>query len=199
MAGGGGGKIAPRSKAVDPLPRAFRNFSTSIKHRFGALGGKAPSFIRSIRDCFGGYQMAREKVGSDMGQFRFPDGTFGRIEALGHVRPDFIREAVLGRLAFCEGGGDREVPVAALPAGSAVRNAGSVRPVVPVRPVARRPGKRDWSGDYERVLGVVRERLRSSRELASDLGWAETRVEAVVSAMELEGLVRFERGGVVAV
>lgn len=141
---------------------------------------------------------------------------FARIDAVAGrgKRAEWIRGACEARLS----GGDR---APALVPGGVIPDAalgGFDRVAVPVRkvssseataaildgtmkprPVVRKRGKRDWSGDYERVLGVVRERLRSSRELASDLGWAETRVEAVVSAMELEGLVRFERGGVVAV
>lgn len=38
--------------------------------------------------------MAREKVGSDLMQVRFPDGTFDRIAATGISRPRFIRDAV---------------------------------------------------------------------------------------------------------
>lgn len=47
-------------------------------------------------------------------------------------------------------------------------------------------------------MEVLPEHRYSARELARRLGWAEMRLDKVLAAMEAAGLVRFERGLVVA-
>lgn len=49
--------------------------------------------------------MARDKIGSEVMQVRFPDGTFDRIDAAASNRSEFVRDAVAGALA------DMEVPL----------------------------------------------------------------------------------------
>lgn len=116
--------------------------------------------------------MARERVGGDIGQFRFPDGTFARIEGSGEGRAEFVRAAVLDRLD---------------------RLGGVERP----EPVAKR-ADRDFSGDYAVVLGELRGHRYSALDLGRKLGWAPMRVDKVLGAMERAGLVRFDRGVVEA-
>lgn len=151
--------------------------------------------------------MARAKVGSDMGQFRFPDGTFGRIEALGVSRPDFVRDAVLDRLKWAEGGSERDVPVATGPRREEascepdVKNSDPIqsKPLAAKRP-ERRPGRDPdrWSEQKPILLAKIRERSMDERTAARELGWNEGLVSRVATELSQEGLIRFERGLMVA-
>lgn len=132
---------------------------------------------------------------------RLDDEVVASLDALGGKRSDLIREAI-GLLLDRDGqvGGVRTV------SDVVKTSSGPERPerkksdvVVPARkPEIRQPRKRDFSGDFPAVLGVLSEHRYSSRDLAKRLGWAEMRLDKVLAAMGAAGLVRFERGLVVA-
>lgn len=142
--------------------------------------------------------MAREKVGSDLGQFRFPDGTFDRIEALGVKRSEFVRDAVLDALLRGSAssrprefsGLDRrlsEPPAVAKVSASPSQVWKAKRP-------ERKSGVGRWDAQKPVLEAYLRKRSSDARSAARDLGWNEGLVERVALELSGDGVIRFERG-----
>lgn len=141
--------------------------------------------------------MARERIGDTVLKVRVPDDLVARLDAVCGSRSDAVRTAIEEWLDRQDGGVVVEMPRKPLEAPRPERKKSDV--VVPARkPEIRQPRKRDFSGDFPAVMEVLPEHRYSARELARRLGWAEMRLDKVLAAMEAAGLVRFERGLVVA-
>lgn len=166
--------------------------------------------------------MAREKIGSDLMQVRFPDGTFERIAATGISRPRFIRDAVEAALS----GGPAaplnpayaDVDPAALlpkvvPAAKAVpqKKNSIVRPpelddpiVSPDDPrMIDPPTKRDPAptgrqADAAAVLAVIRSKPMSSRQVEAAMGWLGLRYSNAEKLLLRSGAVAVVDGHLVA-
>lgn len=117
--------------------------------------------------------MAREKVGSDLMQVRFPDGTFDLIDAVSDNRSCFIRDAVSAALG---GGGVRRVP--------------------------RKKNSNVSSGrgaDAAVLLEALRKRSMSSREAEKLMGWLGLRYANAEKRLLQDGSVYSDGGILVAV
>lgn len=132
--------------------------------------------------------MAREKVGSDVMQVRFPDGTFARMdERFGKGgRAEFIRDAVLRTLNGLDG------DVLTVGPKPAVREERAKRPERRVLPKGAKLGR--WDEQKPVLLAKVRERSMDERTAARELGWAEGLVSRVAAELSEVGYIRYERG-----
>lgn len=129
--------------------------------------------------------MAREKIGSDLTQVRFPDGTFDRIEALGADRPYFIRAAV--EAALVEAGGADRVAAAKRSGGKKNSFASSGK-----KPVSRR------SADVSVLLSALRMKSMSSRDLERKVAWSGLRFRNAELRLLDDGLATVKGGLLVA-
>lgn len=168
--------------------------------------------------------MAREKVGSDLMQVRFPDGTFDRMDAFGVPRPQLIRYAVEmvldGKVPYAtppkknsiaradpehvdDDGSETsfnkpKVPKKADPAVLAVKAAVSeIEPSAPVRRVSSVPSPR--AQDILDVVAVIRSGRYSSNMAERALGWPGLRYANAEKALLASGKVVVEGGVLVAV
>lgn len=122
-----------------------------------------------------------------------PEEMLTRLDADGLNRSEWVREACEMRLAGL-------LPVRDVRADPSPDEA--ARPErknpEPKRVVTREPRRRDWGSRAPEVLAVIDEHRYSVPALAKRLGWTELMLEQVLKSMEADGLIRFDRGEVVA-
>lgn len=120
--------------------------------------------------------MPRERIGGDLMQVRFPDGTFAAIDAVATVRSEFIRGAVADAL-------DGPGRIKRAPKKSEIR-ATSV------------PSPRE--ADKAALLEALRARRMSSREAEAAMGWPGLRYRNAERDLMASGKV-LAQGGVLVV
>ena len=115
--------------------------------------------------------MPRVKIGDDVMKVRFGDGTFARIDAVASNRSEFIRDAVEAAL-----GGDTtlvEKPAsvpARKPSPQKKNSTGPSSDKTEVNPkMAAAPSGRQ--ADAVSVLGVIRGKRLTSRQVEAEMGW----------------------------
>ena len=137
--------------------------------------------------------MGREKIGDDVMQVRFPDGTFDGIDKFNPNRSEFIREVVLRELVVRSGGD------------------GMKRSALPAKPVAG-PKKNSLKGSGSKVsardadkavlLNLVRGKLfrsHEARKRLEALGWLGLRYDNAERALLSSGALKVEGGLLVVV
>lgn len=139
--------------------------------------------------------MAREKIGDDVMQVRFPDGTFARIDEVSSNRSEFIRYAV--DEALKAGSGQR--PKADVPA--------IAERAVKEVPEKRARSKKNFDGqavsdglrpDARVLLSALREKRMTSRDSEKAMGWMGLRYAKAEKQLIQAGLIRVEGGVLVA-
>jgi hypothetical protein len=156
------------------------------------------------------YLMARRKVGGDVLQVRFFDGTLERIDAVHGNRSEFIRDAV--EAALSAGGGVRDYVAVAGPARNELLADLPMKPAPaePEPPAApeknsiaspsdKRAAARAWGAtlretDMKSILEVARSGRYSSRDIECQLGLPGLRYKKAEDALLRSGLIRFEGG-----
>lgn len=140
--------------------------------------------------------MAREKIGSDVMQVRFPDGTFAAIDAVCSNRSEFIRYAVAEALKA--GSGQRAKTDAPAIAERAVKEV----------PAKRLRSKKNFDGqavstdglrpDAAALLEALRKKRMSPKDAEKAMGWLGLRYSKAEGQLLLAGVVRVEGGVLVA-
>lgn len=167
--------------------------------------------------------MPREKIGDDVMQVRFPDGTFSRIDAIASNRSEWIRDVVLSVLMMGDAAGavvsklkeitgddapatpeivKRAVQMPDDPA-SGETACDLVRPgeAIPI-PRKGRDGQKvdiaDLRPDAVVLLGALRKKPMGSRDAEKAMGWLGLRYSKAEKQLIGLGLVRQENGILVA-
>ena len=150
--------------------------------------------------------MARDKIGSDLMQVRFPDGTFSQIDATGISRPEFIRDAVdavlRGRAPALPPNGSYGVvdPAVFAPkdAPAAKKNRDKVSASKPSKSIpvqVSMSGRRTTplrEADKLAVLEFARGGRFSSRDISAAMGWPGLRYQNAENSLMADGAIRFD-------
>jgi Arc/MetJ-type ribon-helix-helix transcriptional regulator len=142
-----------------------------------------------------GIVMAREKIGDDVMQVRFPDGTFARIDEVSSNRSEFIRYAV--DKALKAGSGQRPKTDVPAIAERAVKEVPAKR----VRSEKKIDGQAVSDGlrpDAKVLLEALRGKRMTSRDAEKAMGWMGLRYSKAEGQLLLAGAIRVEGGVLVA-
>jgi hypothetical protein len=126
--------------------------------------------------------MARDRVGDDVMNVRFGDGTFARIDKLGGNRSGFIRAAVASALDAADGGRKKKSFVSSGKKGDRVA-------------VVAATGR---SADQAVVLDLVRSKHLTSHQASDFLGWLGMRYANAEKALLRAGSIAVVDGALVA-
>lgn len=129
--------------------------------------------------------MGREKIGDDVMQVRFPDGTFDRIDNFNPNRSEFIREVVLRELVVRGGGVGMRADVAKVEGVAGVKKNSLKGPGSKVSP-------RD--ADKAVLLKLVSGKRLSSSQASKALAWPGLRFSNAERALLACGELKVEGG-----
>lgn len=138
--------------------------------------------------------MPRGRIGDDVMKVRFCDGTFARIDAVAGNRSEFIRDAVEAALVSSSdpvAKVKRPDPVPDRVVVSQKKNS-IVPPSGKSKPVSGR------QADADAVLGVIRGRRLTSRQVEAEMGWQGLRYSNAEKLLLSSGSAVFADGVLVA-